>query len=469
MSSDDPRTPKVQPGLAIAARGLSKAYRVYARPQDRLWQMLWRGRRSFYREFPAVSDVDLEIRHGETVGIVGRNGSGKSTLLRLICGTLEPSAGELALEGDVAPLLALGTGFNREFTGRENVFMNAAILGMTENEIHERLDSIIAFADIGDFFDQPVKSYSAGMYSRLAFAVAVNSDPDILIIDEVLAVGDEAFNRKCFARIGEIKQRGATILFVSHSADRIIELCDWALLMDGGERLLSADPKTVISYYKRLIHAPRGQAEAIRHELRALDAGGGGVDSKPAEATTPATRPEAPTTSSGASAFYDPGLLPESTVDFPPRGARIANARILDGDDQVVNLLKPGQAYTYAYEVQFTEPAASVRFGMMLKPVSGFELGGQVSHPEGSGIDRIEAGTSAGVRFHFRAALAPGAYFLNAGVLGQRDDGEGYLHRVLDAFMFRVLPEGRGCVTGRVDLSVPGDGEPEVVLRPPTS
>jgi lipopolysaccharide transport system ATP-binding protein len=455
--------------LAIDARGLSKVYHVYSRPQDRLWQMLWPGRRRFYRPFTAVEGVDLQVRHGETVGIVGRNGSGKSTLLRMICGTLEPSGGELRVAGTVAPLLTIGAGFNRDFSGRENVFLNAAILGMSGAEIAQRLDSIIEFADIGDFFDQPVKSYSAGMYSRLAFAVAVSSDPDILVIDEVLAVGDEAFNRKCFARIEELKSRGSTILFVSHASDRVIELCDWAILMEGGERLLSGEPKAVVSRYKRLVHAPPARVAAIRREIREL------AGARPATPPLREAAPEEPELAGvGAkavrasrleAAHFDPNLKPKSTVEFSDRGARIEDPHVVDDESRRVNLLLPGQVYTYTYQVRFLEPSRAVRFGMMLKSMVGFEIGGQVSHPDGDGIERVEAGTIARVRFRFRSALAPGAYFLNAGVLGEFEGAECYLHRVLDATMLRVLPGERGRVTGKVDLSPPDCAGAEIELE----
>jgi lipopolysaccharide transport system ATP-binding protein len=231
MSSDGP-------GHAIEARGLGKTFELYDRPEDRLKQLLWPGRRRFYREFVAVHDIDLNVERGECVGVVGRNGSGKSTLLNMICGTLEPSVGEVVVRGRVAPMLTIGAGFSPDFTGRENVLFNATMLGMSRSEILRRMQSIIEFADIGEFFDQPVKRYSSGMYSRLAFAAAIAIDPEVLVMDEVLAVGDEAFTRKCFARIEAIKAEGATIFFASHAPNLVIELCDRAILMDRGECLL---------------------------------------------------------------------------------------------------------------------------------------------------------------------------------------------------------------------------------------
>ena len=305
--------------IAIAARGLAKSYQIYDKPIDRIKQGLWRGNKQFYREFHALKDVSFTIARGETVGIVGRNGSGKSTLLQLICGTLAPSHGEIDIRGRVAALLELGAGFNPEFTGKENVYLNAAIMGMTNDEISSRFDRIAAFADIGSFMDQPVRTYSSGMYVRLAFATAINVEPDILVIDEALSVGDEAFQRKCFSRIQEIKNNGGTILFVSHAASAVVELCDRAILLDAGEILLSGKPKQVITQYHRLIYSPHDKIQAIR-------------DSIQRQARDPASSEEhiANREKTGIvdEAFFDPHLIPQSTIEYESRGALIRNPRI---------------------------------------------------------------------------------------------------------------------------------------------
>lgn len=443
--------------LAISARSLTKAYHIYAHPQDRLKQMLWRGHRTFYREFIAVRDVDLDVYRGETVGVIGRNGSGKSTLLKMLCRTLEPTAGELEVRGRVAPILALGAGFNPEFTGRENVLVNAAVLGISDAQLEARLDSIVAFADIGEFFDRVVKSYSSGMYSRLAFAVAIHTDPDILVVDEVLAVGDEAFTRKCFARIEELKAGGATILFVSHAINLIAELCDRVLVLEAGERLLTADPKTAISRYHELLYSPKSEYGQVVERIRALDRDPYGAGR--AHPTAPAGDSTDGQAAEADEGEFEPALVPQSTVEYERRGCRIEGPRILDSRGRQVNVLRAGRTYTYAYEVRFAEPAYRVRFGMMLKLVSGLELAGQASHPNGQAIDHVEAETVAHVRFEFRTQLTPGTYFLNAGVLGFVDGGEHYLHRVLDAAVFRIDPDEPSCVTGRVDLSTPARSE----------
>jgi len=430
--------------LAIEARGLGKTYELYARPRDRLKQMLWPGRRRFYREFVAVQGVDLDIECGECIGVVGRNGSGKSTLLNMICGTLEPSAGELEVHGRVAPMLTIGTGFSPEFTGRENVLLNATVLGLSRAEILERMQFIIDFADIGEFFDQPVKRYSSGMYSRLAFSAAIAIDPEILVMDEVLAVGDEAFTRKCFARIEAIKKEGATIFFASHAAPLVIELCDRAILMDHGECLLQSDPKTVVSQYQRLLYAAPEREEGLRAEIRELG-------SQPGATLRRAPRRE-PVDEPVDYGRFDTGLVPESTVEYGLGGARIENLRILDADGKQVNVLRPGFHYRYAYEVKFLENADQVRFGMMVKLVSGFELGGQVSHPRGDALEKVEPDMRVHVEFAFVARLVSGTYFVNAGVLALRAGEEVYLHRIVDALMFKILPAEQDRITGHLDL-----------------
>ncbi len=261
MSSEQP---------LIAARGVSKLYRTYERPEDRLKEFIFRGRRKYSKDFWAVKDVSFEIGGGETVGIVGRNGSGKSTLLKMICGTLRPTQGSITLKGRVSALLELGAGFNPEFSGRENVSLNATLLGLTPAEIAERYDDILAFADIGDYINQPVKHYSSGMFARLAFAVAVHVDPKILIVDEILAVGDLAFQRKCIERIFRIKEGGCTILFVSHDPYQVKTICNKALYLKNGQAMAFGEAAGVVDHYvfdvERADNFPTAQPIALHHE-----------------------------------------------------------------------------------------------------------------------------------------------------------------------------------------------------------
>lgn len=234
--------------IAIKVDGLSKCYQIYDKPRDRLLQMMFRGRRQYYRDFWALRDLSFEINKGETVGIIGRNGSGKSTLLQMICGILNPTSGNVYTKGRVAALLELGSGFNLEFSGRENVYMNASVLGLSEEQIDARFDDIVAFADIGDFIEQPVKTYSSGMYVRLAFAVIAHVDADILIIDEALAVGDAFFVQKCMRFLRNFMKEG-TVFFVSHDTGSVLNLCTTAFWLRNGRIERSGAPKEVTEAY----------------------------------------------------------------------------------------------------------------------------------------------------------------------------------------------------------------------------
>ncbi len=241
--------------IAVQAEHLSKSYRIYSKPSARLQELLSLNRLNRHRDFWAVEDVSFEVERGRTVGIIGVNGSGKSTLLQLIAGILQPSRGTVTSEGRISALLELGSGFNPEFTGRENVFINGALLGLSRVEIESRLGAIERFAEIGEFFDQPVKTYSSGMFVRLAFAVAINVDPEILIIDEALAVGDGIFQHRCMHKILQLKKEGKTIFFVSHDNSAIKRLCDEVILLDGGRRVGSGDPDSMVQKYLELMYA----------------------------------------------------------------------------------------------------------------------------------------------------------------------------------------------------------------------
>jgi lipopolysaccharide transport system ATP-binding protein len=242
----------------IAVSGLGKRYEIYRQPRDRLLQSLFRGRRQFFQEFWARSDVSFEIARGETVGIIGRNGSGKSTLLQLIAGTLTPTTGTATVRGRVAALLELGSGFNPEFSGRENVFLNGAILGLARSEIESRLPRIVAFSGLEEFIDRPVKTYSSGMMMRLAFSVAVNVEPDVLIVDEALAVGDTAFQLKCVARLEALTQSGVTLLFVSHDTALVKSFCQRAIYLERGRLKVEGKPEVITEHYALDIRQEEG-------------------------------------------------------------------------------------------------------------------------------------------------------------------------------------------------------------------
>ncbi|TDB29245.1 ABC transporter ATP-binding protein [Stenotrophomonas sp. ATCM1_4] len=431
--------------LAIRVEGLCKSFPVYSKPHYRLLQMLFpRQEGGWGKEFQALKNINLAIKRGETVGIVGRNGSGKSTLLQVICGTLSPSSGDVNVIGRVAALLELGAGFNPEFTGRENVFLNGTVLGLTREAVAAKFDEIVRFADIGDFIDQPVKTYSSGMYVRLAFSVAIHVEPDILIVDEALSVGDEAFQRKCFARIQEIRDAGATILFVSHSASTVLELCDRAILLDRGCVLITGSPKHVITQYQKLLYASAEDAIALRQAIRE-------EGDFPVEAGAPATSSPA---RQKLTAYWQAGLESESVVEYARQGAMIIDPRVETADGRRVNMLVAGDEYIYRYQVAFDRPGAGVRCGMMIRSITGVEIGGAATSIQADALPTVGSADVLDVGFKFRCLLGPGAYFLNAGVLGATADGESYLARVIDAFMFKVQSDSSRLATGFVDFHV---------------
>jgi lipopolysaccharide transport system ATP-binding protein len=460
MSSND---------IAIKVDSLSKRYEIYATPRDRLKQFVLprlqrqagRHPRQYFKEFWALKDVSFEVKKGETVGIIGRNGSGKSTLLQLICGTLNPTSGSIQTRGRIAALLELGSGFNPEFSGRENVYMNASVLGLSNEEIDARFEDIVAFADIGQFIDQPVKTYSSGMAVRLAFAVAINVDPEILIVDEALSVGDELFQRKCFSRIEAIRASGSTILFVSHSGGTIVELCDRAVLLDAGEKLAVGQPKKIVGRYQKLLYAPEMRRDEIRSELRAstfeeLQDQPQEDLNMPADANPECMQGEEP------DEFFDPHLVSKSAYEFESRGVHISKPQIKDLQGRHINNLVRNRKYKYTYRVMFDRSVSCVRFGMLIKTTSGFPLGGALSVPSMSeSIPFVDAGCTIVVEFSFNCYLNPNLYFLNAGVFGAIGEEETVLHRIVDAVAFRVLPIERNFCTEIIDFGF----VPEVTIN----
>lgn len=459
MSSND---------VAIRVSNLSKRFEIYEAPRDRLKQFVLpqlrrlakRPAKQYFREFWALKDVSFEIKKGETVGIIGRNGSGKSTLLQMICGTLSPTSGSIQTNGRIAALLELGSGFNPEFTGRENVYMNAAVLGLSNEEISARFDEIVKFADIGDFVEQPVKTYSSGMMVRLAFAVAINVDPEILIVDEALSVGDELFQRKCFSRIEAIRANGSTILLVSHSGGQIVELCDRAVLLDAGEKLTVGLPKQIVGRYQKLLYAPPDRRELVREQIQRADEQDTTLNPHNENAAFEHHAPIVHLHEQQES--FDPHLKPSSTIEYEAHGTHIGAPSIFTlAGDQVNNLVR-GKIYRYAYTVRFSKSASNVRFGMLIKTTSGMELGGATSASGArDSLAYAEAGSNYRIEFRFSCALNPGVYFLNAGVVGDVDGSETYLHRVVDSAMFRVQPDTENLATGIVDFNC----YPEIELQ----
>ncbi|MBN7119672.1 ABC transporter ATP-binding protein [Ectopseudomonas oleovorans] len=446
---------------AIKVENLSKCFQAYNLPRDRLKQFfLPRLQRAFgfqaqqyHREFWALKDVSFEVKKGETVGIIGRNGSGKSTLLQMICGTLNPSSGRIQTHGRIAALLELGSGFNPEFTGIENIYLNGAILGLEKREIDEKLDAIAQFADIGDFISQPIKTYSSGMVVRLAFSVAVHVEPKILIVDEALSVGDELFQRKCFAKIGMLRETGVTILFVSHSSSTIIEQCDRAILLDSTELLAIGDPKPLIGMYQKLIYAPESCREEIRKDIKSRNTSLTHELSSFFEPNEEILSAEALNTEEFIQETYDHNFKPLSTLSYESHGAKIFEASIYNSSGAKVNNLNKGSRYFYRYKVAFKSRVENVDFGMMIKTTSGIELGGaRTATSLRNSISSIEPNEVYEVEFSFICHMSPGVYYLNAGVVGELNGNHTFLHRILDVAIFRVISSRDEHTTGIVDF-----------------
>lgn len=446
--------------LAITVRDVSKVYQIYNRPEDRLKQSLFRTHR-YYQEFWALRDIGFEIERGSTVGIVGHNGSGKSTLLQIICGTLQPTKGDIAVHGRVSALLELGSGFNPEFSGRENVYLNSAILGLDRTETDALFEEITNFADIGPYIDRPTKTYSTGMVMRLAFAVAISVNPDILVVDEALAVGDEAFQRRCMARIEAIKKKGATILFVSHSANQVVDLCDRAILLDHGEMLYDGTPRRTINFYHRLLYTPADRRAAFRESLLASrrgeaplpDEAGPGKDDTGEVSSAPKADAE-------LEEHFNPGLVPKSPTAYETRGARIEDVRITTQDGRPVNVLKSGRRYAIRYRVEVEEAAWGVAVGTRVKTINGVELGGATTLSTSRVLDYVEAGTTLDVSHEFECRLLEGTYFINAAISGLIEGERQWLSRLVDVAMFKVLPVRGQCSNGPLDLAFDSRARP---------
>ena len=427
---------------AILISGLTKHYQVYEEPIHRLKQILWGGKKKYFENFTALKNINLELKKGETTGIIGRNGSGKSTLLQTICGTLQPSEGYVKTQGQIAALLELGAGFKPEFSGHENIFLQLTVNGFSKKQIKEKYDAIADFADIGKFIDRPVKTYSSGMYVRLAFACAIHTDPDILIIDEALSVGDEAFRRKCFARIHEIQKKGATILFVSHSAQSIIQLCSRAILIDAGEVIADGEPKYVVNQYQKMMNLSGKKMEKARLEIASIN------KSKSNIIETLNNKAQ-----SISLEGYDPSFISKSSFVYEQFGATISNVEVLSGSGERVNILQRGKTYHFQYKVDFTKSVKNIGLGVLLKTTNGLEMGGaSTQHEKSLILPNSEVGQSLIMQYTFVCRLLQGTYFLNAGVTSLDDGDLKYLHRIVDAYAFRVAPEYLSIKNGKVDF-----------------
>jgi len=370
---------------ALRVEAVSKQYRIYDRPADRLKETLTRGRWKAHREFWALRDISFEVEAGITTGIIGPNGSGKSTLLQIITGTLEPTHGSVWLEGRVAALLELGAGFNPEFTGIENIFMNTALMGLSRSETENLLPEIASFAEIGDFIYQPLKTYSSGMYIRLAFAAAIAVSPQILIIDEALAVGDAVFQHRCTRRIKQMQEKGTTILFVSHDAGAIRALCSRAILLNGGRMEADGAPAEVLNQYQKIIMAR---------------------ETAYAESSAPAVADDEEVFTLDA-AHFD---APRYAFRHGNRDAEILKVELLNTSRQRVEIVETGEQLFLRLYVLFHKPVEEPVFGFLIRNRHGIHLYGTNTDIQQAGIGPVEAGDIVEASFSFNCWLAPDNY-----------------------------------------------------------
>ena len=371
---------------ALRVESISKQYRIYNRPSDRLKETVTRGRWKAHREFWALKDISFEVEAGTTTGIIGPNGSGKSTLLQIITGTLEPTHGRVWLEGRVAALLELGAGFNAEFTGIENIFMNASLLGLSRAETEALLPEIASFAEIGDFIYQPLKTYSSGMYVRLAFAVAIAVSPQILIIDEALAVGDAVFQHRCTRRIKEMQENGTTILFVSHDPGAIRALCNRAILLNQGQVEADGPPADVLARYQKVIMAQEAayaQAELVREKPQ------------PAAEEIDA---------------------PQFTYRHGNGSAEILKVELLDASHEPAAIVESGQLVHLRMQVVFNEDVVDPVYGFIIRNRHGIHLYGTNTRVQGITSGLIKSGSRVETTFSFNCWLAPDLYSISIAV-----------------------------------------------------
>lgn len=436
-----PPTPLIE-APAIEVRGLGKSYQLYEKPVHRMLQSLVGNRHRFYREFWALREVGFEVRRGETLGIVGRNGAGKSTLLQMIAGTLKPTEGSVAVRGRVAALLELGSGFNPEFTGRQNVYLNAAILGLSRAEIDARIGDILAYADIGDFVDQPVRNYSTGMVMRLAFAVVVHVDADVLIIDEALAVGDAFFMQKCMRYLREFRKRG-TMLFVSHDGGAVTSLCDRAVWLERGCVQRIGDARTVMeSYLEAALIERQGHVGARRSR--------GAVREKTLRTREVRARQDLMDRTVLRNDIHIFPFNPEAE-GFGECHARVVHAHLCNEQGEPVQTVLGGESVALEIELQADIAMDSVIVGFYVKDRHGQLLFGDNTvfvHENGFAV---EAGQAFRALFRFEMPrLGNGDYFVAVGVAEGTQDQHVIQHWLHEALRFSTL--GGSYVTGLVGL-----------------
>ena len=403
--------------LAIHVEGLNKVYRLYDHNRDRLLDSLGLARKKRYREHFALRDVDLNVHQGECVGIIGTNGSGKSTILKIITGVLNPTSGSVQVNGRISALLELGAGFNYEYNGIENVYLNGTMIGFSEKEIDEKLQDILDFADIGDYVYQPVKTYSSGMFVRLAFAVAINIDPEILIVDEALSVGDVFFQAKCYHKFEEFKKQGKTILFVSHDLSAISKYCDRAVLLNQGVKLGEGSPREMIDIYKQVLV---GQYELPSGDKQSNLAADEDIRRAAAEKVD--------------------GKNPQA-LEYGTKEADIVEYYMTDGAGMKTSAILKGDPFTLHMKVQAHKDLPAPIFALSIKNIKGVEITGTNTMVEKSFLESVKAGEVLTITFTQKVRLQGGEYLLSLGVTGYEGDTFTVYHRLYDILNLTVISD----------------------------
>ncbi|MBR3515177.1 MAG: ABC transporter ATP-binding protein [Lachnospiraceae bacterium] len=395
--------------IAIEVKNLCKTYKLYDRNRDRLREALHLTRKPRHKEHHALYDVSFEIKTGETVGIIGTNGSGKSTILKIITGVLNATSGEVNVNGRISALLELGAGFNPEYTGLENIYLNGTMIGFSEEEIDAKLEDILAFADIGDFVHQPVKTYSSGMFVRLAFALAINIEPEILIVDEALSVGDVFFQSKCYHKFEEFKEQGKTILFVSHDMSSIAKYCDRVILLEKGKKLGEGAPKKMLDIYKQvLVGQYEAPAEVVQEEL----------DAAPPE-----------------------NAEDVEALEYGSGKAQITEVYVTDPQGRRINAVMKGMECTVHMVVEIRQDVPAPIFALSFKDVKGTEICGTNTMFEKAFLDPCKAGEKKEITFTQQVDLQGGEYLLSFGCTGYEGDDFTVYHRLYDALQLTVVSE----------------------------
>ncbi len=405
--------------VAIQVEGLEKAYKLYDKPSDRLKEALGFGRKKRYKEHYALKGVDMTIYQGETVGIIGTNGSGKSTILKIITGVLNPTGGSVHVNGRISALLELGAGFNMEYNGIENIYLNGTMIGFSKKEIDAKMDDILNFADIGDYVYQPVKTYSSGMFVRLAFAVAINIEPEILIVDEALSVGDVFFQAKCYHKFEEFKEMGKTIVFVSHDLSSISKYCDRVVLLNQGVKLGEGSPKEMIDAYKQVLvgqYVPAADDQGLLsdQEITAAAAAAAGT----------------------AKSEVNPDLLEYGTKD-----AMITGYKITDDIGRETSALLKGKECTITMQVHFEHDIDAPIFAFTIKNIKGVEITGTNTMVEKAFLSPVKAGSDMEVTFTQKIDLQGGEYLLSFGVTGFEKEEFQVYHRLYDVMNMTVISD----------------------------